>query len=96
MNVVRTSAASKNMDIWKKLIESRKNPIKQASIIGLDILLLVLLRRLTMDAMVKKVASRLQLTGRAIVCPYAEIAMDVDKPHQLEMMRADLAKQVKH
>jgi GTP:adenosylcobinamide-phosphate guanylyltransferase len=96
MNVVRTSAASKNMDIWKKLIDSRKNPIKQASIIGLDTLLLVLLRRLTMDEMVKKVASRLQLTGRAIDCPYAEIAMDVDKPHQLEIMRADLAKQVKH
>jgi GTP:adenosylcobinamide-phosphate guanylyltransferase len=96
MNVVRTSAASKNMDVWKKLVDSRKNPIKQASIIGLDTLLLVLLRALTIDQMVKKVASRLQLTGRAIVCPYAEIAMDVDKPHQLEMMRADLATLVKH
>ena len=32
--------------------------------------------------------------GRAIVCPYAEVGMDVDKPHQLEIMRADLQKRV--
>jgi GTP:adenosylcobinamide-phosphate guanylyltransferase len=96
LNVVHTSIASTNLDIWKKLIDSRKNPIKQASIIGFDTLLLVLFRRLTMDQMVKQVASRLHVTGRAIVCPYAEIAMDVDKPHQLELMRADLTTRLKH
>jgi hypothetical protein len=36
------------------------------------------------------------MTGKAIVCPYAEIAMDVDKPNQLELMQADLTKRVKH
>jgi hypothetical protein len=36
------------------------------------------------------------MTGTAIVCPYAEVGMDVDKPHQLEMIRADLAERVKH
>ena len=96
MNVVRTSVASTNMDLWKKLIESRKNPVKQAAIIGFDILLLLLLRMITLDEAVRKVTARLHLTGRAIVCPYAEIAMDVDKPNQLELMRADLAKKVKH
>jgi hypothetical protein len=29
--------------------------------------------------------------GRAILCPYAEMGMDVDKPFQLEIMREDLA-----
>ncbi len=38
---------------------------------------------------------RLNITGRAIVCPYAEVGMDVDKPHQLEIMRADLKKRLK-
>jgi GTP:adenosylcobinamide-phosphate guanylyltransferase len=95
MNVVHTSVVNRNMEIWKKLIASRKNPIKQASIIGVDTLLLVLLRRLTMNELVKKVASRLDMTGQAILCPYAEIAMDVDKPHQLELMRRDLSTRVK-
>ena len=92
MNVVHTSVASTNMEIWKKLIESRKNPIKQASLLGLDTLLLVMLRAITLDGAVRKVASRLHMTGRAIVTPYAELAMDVDKPNQLELMRSDLAK----
>jgi len=92
MNVVRTSVVSRNMDIWKKLIESRKNPIKQASMLGLDTLLLVLLRAITLEEAVRRVSSRLQMTGRAIITPYAELAMDVDKPNQLELMRADLAR----
>jgi len=37
----------------------------------------------------------LSIKGRAIVCPYAEVGMDVDKPHQLAIMRADLAKRAK-
>ena len=95
MNVVHTSVASTNPEIWEKLIASRKNPVKQAAIIGFDTLFLMLLRMISLDEAVKKVAARLHMTGRAVICPYAEIAMDVDKPHQLEMMRADLVKQEK-
>lgn len=92
MNVVRTSVVSRNMDIWKKLIDSRKNPFKQASMLGLDTLLLVLLRAITLEGAVRRVSTRLHMTGRAIITPYAELAMDVDKPNQLELMRADLAR----
>jgi hypothetical protein len=96
LNVVHTSVASANPEIWERLIASRKNPVKQAAILGFDTLFLMLLRIISLDDAVKKAAARLHMTGKAIVCPYAEIAMDVDKPHQLEMIRADLAKQVQH
>jgi hypothetical protein len=96
MNVLRTSVASMNTEIWEKLIASRKNPVKQAAIMGFDTLLLMLLRLITLDEAVKKVTARLHMTGRAIVCPYAEIGMDVDKPNQLEVMRADLTNRVMH
>jgi GTP:adenosylcobinamide-phosphate guanylyltransferase len=96
LNVLRTSVASMNTEIWEKLIASRKNPVKQAAIMGFDTLLLMLLRVITLDEAVKKVTTRLHMTGEAIICPYAEIAMDVDKPNQLELMRADLAKRVNH
>jgi hypothetical protein len=46
---------------------------------------------ITLEGAVKKVTKRLNLKGRAILSPFAEIGMDVDKPHQLEIMRADLA-----
>jgi molybdopterin-guanine dinucleotide biosynthesis protein A len=94
MNVVRTSVASMNTEIWDKLVASRKNPIKQASIIGFDTLLLALLGVISLDEAVKKATSRLHMSGRAIICPYAEIGMDVDKPIQLELMRADLMHRV--
>ena len=96
INVIHTSVVSMNMDIWEKLTESRKNPIKQAAMLGFDTLLMVMLHMVTLEDAVKKVTSRLHITGRAIICPYAEVAMDVDKPHQLELMRADLATRVKH
>ncbi len=94
MHVVHTSVASLNPEIWERLIASRKNPVKQAAILGFDTLLLMLLRLITLDKAVSKVTARLHMTGKAIISPYAEMAMDVDKPHQLEMMRRDLARRV--
>jgi GTP:adenosylcobinamide-phosphate guanylyltransferase len=92
MNVVRTMTVNEHRDTWDRIIESRKSAAKQAALIGYDTLILFLLRMVTMDQAVQRVCKRLKLKGRAVVCPYAEVGMDVDKPHQLEMMRLDLAK----
>jgi GTP:adenosylcobinamide-phosphate guanylyltransferase len=94
MNVVRTSVASMNTEIWEKLIASRKNPLKQAAIMGFDTLILTLLGVISLDEAVKKATSRLHMTGRAVICPYAEVGMDVDKPNQLEIMRTELVRRV--
>ena len=91
MNVVRASVAADGSDIWEKISNARKSPLKQAALIGYDTLLLLLLKRLTIEKVIDKVASQLNVKGRGIVCPHAEIGMDVDKPHQLEIVRADLA-----
>jgi len=94
MNVARTAIVEGNEELWKRIVASRKNVFKQASLIGYDTLILLLLRAITLDGAVKKVTKRLNVTGQAILCPFAEIGMDVDKPHQLEMLRADLAKRI--
>lgn len=93
MNVVHTRIATANRETWDKLIEARKNALKQASLVGFDTLLLLLLRAVTLEGAVKRLSRRLHLKGRALVCPYAEVGMDVDKPHQLEILAEDLAKQ---
>ena len=90
MNIVATRAVSKSRDKWEQLIAARKNPLKQAAVIGFDTLLLLALRAITLQGAVKRVTGRLGMTGRAVLCPYAEVGMDVDKPHQLELMRADM------
>jgi GTP:adenosylcobinamide-phosphate guanylyltransferase len=91
MNVVRSSVVVAKDAIWSRLISARKNALRQAAMIGFDTLFLLLLRRLTLESAVPRVCKRLDLRGRAIRCPYAEIGMDVDKPYQLEIVRAALA-----
>jgi GTP:adenosylcobinamide-phosphate guanylyltransferase len=90
LNIVRISAVSDDNGVWVKIIDARKNAVKQAALIGFDTLVLLLLRRLTLQSAVARVSRRIQLIGRALVCPYAEIGMDVDKPHQLEIVKADI------
>lgn len=93
INIAHVRMATEHLDMWETLIGSRKSPLKQASIIGLDTLLQVLTRRITLDELVEKVCRRIGITGRAIRWQSAEPCMDVDKPHQLELLRADLTDQ---
>lgn len=93
ISVIRSRIGAENDALWERIIESRKNAFKQASLIGFDTLLLLLLRRLSLQRAVEIVTRRLHLTGQAVVCPYAEVGMDVDKPFQLEIIRADLERQ---
>ena len=95
MHVVSTETVTKNQEIWNKLIETRKNVFKQAALIGFDTLFLLLTRLITLDQAMERVRRKLNISGRGILCPYAEVGMDVDKPHQLEMMRADLEQRTK-
>jgi len=88
MNVIRAMTAATNEELWKRIIAARKSVFKQAALIGYGTLILFLLRQITMEGAIKRVCKRLNIKGRAIVCPYAEVGMDVDKPHQLEMLRA--------
>jgi hypothetical protein len=92
LNVVRTMTVTGNDELWERIIAARKNVFKQAALLGYDTLLLLLLRQITLEGAIRKVTKRVNLTGRALVCPYAEIGMDIDKPHQLELMRADLSR----
>src|SRR6185369_1905445 len=93
MHVSHVTMATEHLDTWEELIGNRKSPLRQASIIGLGIFFQVLTRSIGLDDLVTKVTSRVGFKGRAIQFPYAEPCMDVDKPHQLEMLREDLVRQ---
>lgn len=93
INITHVRMATEHLDMWESLIGSRKSPLKQASIIGLGTLLALFTRRLTLEDAVSRVCERIGIQGRAIIWPYAEACMDVDKPHQLELLRNDLAEQ---
>lgn len=90
MNVIHVRLVE-DTTFWERMVTARKNPLRQAALLGFDLLFLVLIRRITINDGVKRVSNRLGLKGRAVISPYAEIGMDVDKPHQLEIVISDLS-----
>jgi hypothetical protein len=92
MHITHVSMATEHLDMWEELIGNRKSPLRQAATIGIGTLFRVATRSITLDELVAVVTKRLDITGRPIIWEHAEPGMDVDKPHQLELIREDMEK----
>jgi len=95
VNIIRVNMVTEHLDVWEQLIGNRKSPLRQAAVIGWDTLFLLFTRQTTLQGLADRASQRIGIKGRIIIWDKAEPCMDVDKPHQLEIMRADLALQVK-
>ena len=93
INVIHVSMTTEHLDTWEQLIGNRKSPLRQAGVIGIDTLIQLAFKQFTLQALVERASQRIGIKGRAIIWDKAEPCMDVDKPHQLEMMREELEKQ---
>jgi GTP:adenosylcobinamide-phosphate guanylyltransferase len=93
IHVTHVRMATEHLDLWEQLIGNRKSPMRQASLVGFGTFWKIFTRSATLDELVEHVCKRLNIKGRVIVWDRAEPAMDVDKPHQLELLRADLEAQ---
>ena len=88
INIIRIQTID-NEALWQRLISARKNPLTQARFIGFSVLLKLLIRRLSLSSAELIASDRLGLRGKVRFSPYAEIAMDVDKPHQYEIIQKE-------
>ncbi len=88
---VRLSIADHEMDVAKRLSRARKHPLQMALLVGPGTLVALMLGRLTLAQAEAAMSRRLGIRMSAIVSPYAELGMDVDKPTQLAMVREELA-----
>jgi len=95
INIIHVNQVTQHLDTWEQLIGNRKSPMRSAAVIGWDTLFQLFTRQLTLQGMVERASERIGINGRAILWSHAEPCMDVDKPHQLEIMREDLSKQKK-
>ena len=89
--IAQPDLADANPELWRAIHAGRKQAWRLALLIGLLPLLKALIRRPTLSE-VEKAASR--MFGRPvkiILTPYAEVAMDVDKPDQLELLSGELS-----
>ena len=88
--VVDTSLFSSDRGIWERFSAARKSNFKLAAIIGFDILLLLLFRRLTFHRLLGTAKKRLKIRGKVLYCPFPELGMDIDKPHQYILLESKL------
>jgi len=92
VHAFRPAFAVQDNPLWERILAARKNPLKQASLVGLDTLFLLLTRQMTLEKLAAFISRKLDMRGQAVLLPYAEMGMDVDKDFQLEIMRAELLK----
>lgn len=95
INVTHVRMVTEHLETWEQLIGNRKSPLRQAAVIGVDTFFQLATGQFTLQGLVERASQRIGIKGRAILWDRAEPCMDVDKPHQLELMREDLARQIK-
>jgi GTP:adenosylcobinamide-phosphate guanylyltransferase len=86
----RPSITFDQQALMVKLSTARKSPLREASMLGPMIFLRYLTRRLSVAEAERRAAKIFGVRVRVIPFPHAEVGMDVDKPFQLDIVRADL------
>ncbi|MBN1994576.1 MAG: NTP transferase domain-containing protein [Anaerolineae bacterium] len=84
------AAAKANEGLLRSLTGSRKNYWNQARMLGLNFIIRFLLRTMTVDEAAERARARLNVNVLVVDTRYAEIGMDLDKPHQYELIKAML------
>jgi GTP:adenosylcobinamide-phosphate guanylyltransferase len=82
----RTPRARRVAEFWVRAERHRKQPWRLVSTFGLASLLLFALRRLDLDALMARISRALGVEIRAVPLPFAEAAIDVDRPTDLELV----------
>ncbi len=91
VTLAQTRILNTNEELWQAIVRGRKEAWRLVRIVGIRPLIKFLIRQLTL-ADIEQMASRLlNAPVRVINSPYPELAMDIDKPGQVELLRRELA-----
>jgi GTP:adenosylcobinamide-phosphate guanylyltransferase len=78
-------------DFVIKLIDYRKTPWKTAGLLGMDLLTMLILGRLPISYIEKRFSDLLNIKAVAVISPFPQLANDVDKPSDIEMVEKYLS-----
>jgi len=78
--------------VANQMIENRKRPLRLAALLGWRFLFKLIIGRLRIDEAAQRASQLLGLRGAVIQSGYPELGLDVDKPSDLELVRAELAR----
>jgi GTP:adenosylcobinamide-phosphate guanylyltransferase len=86
MFVFRSALPPYKRQMLRDIIAQRKNALKMAAALGPGLLIRFALGRLTLADAERRVGKVLGLEGRVVASSDAELAMDVDKPAQFDLV----------
>jgi GTP:adenosylcobinamide-phosphate guanylyltransferase len=75
------------LPILRRALELRKKPLALAQMIGFGTLLKVLLGQADIAGLEAKVSQIIGVPARALITPYAEVGVDIDKEEDLQWLR---------
>ena len=90
---LRTPAARKAVEIWSGIEKDRKKVLKLFRFFGPLLALRAATRTISLDSALRTAAKRIGITVAAVRLPFAEAAIDVDKPADLELVQRIVAGQ---
>ena len=80
----------KAIAFWQSVQHLRKNPLKLAQKVGVTIGIKYALGRLSLRGAFDYAANRIGITAAPVLLPFAEAAIDVDKPSDLDLVETIL------
>ncbi|QGU00543.1 hypothetical protein SYNTR_1949 [Candidatus Syntrophocurvum alkaliphilum] len=83
--LVREKVIPRCLRVGVELIERRKNPLAMAKLFGFGLVWSFITKQLTISKAEKRFYEVIGIKGKAIISPYAEVGVDVDKPSDLEL-----------
>jgi GTP:adenosylcobinamide-phosphate guanylyltransferase len=89
--LLRTAKSRALVEFWRHVEQDRKKPLRMIARIGAGNALRYVLGRLTIDAALAALSQRAGATAGLVEMPFAEAAIDVDKPADLALAEQILA-----
>lgn len=83
--LIKRNALEHCLPIAQEVVSLRKKPVALARLVGIDIFWKYLLGKLKISDVEKRAYELLGCRGRAIITPYPEIGVDIDKELDLEL-----------
>lgn len=86
-----TPASARGTEFWTRAEKDRKRTLKLLSFLGLGIFLRAVTRTISLEAAAERAGRKAGFRLKAVLLPFAEAAIDVDKPSDLELAERILA-----
>ena len=92
--LVNPGIVSRSLTVANQIIENRKRPLALCKILGWTFIIKFLTGTLCLAEVEKRVSELLCLRGAVVHSRFPELGIDVDKPSDLELVRARIASSI--